>query len=83
MFAGDGVYRVVKEATGGTLAEFSVSALRFDHLLNGPISSVSAGQYWAGLLNELLAYGHIHMALGSNSAAQISAGATLYFWREH
>jgi hypothetical protein len=72
MFVCGGIYRVVKETTGGTRAKFSVSALRFDHLLSGPISGVSAGQYWARLPNELLAYGHSHMALGSNSAAQIS-----------
>ena len=39
---------------GGTLAKFSVSALMFDYVLTGPISGVSAGQYLAGLLNELL-----------------------------
>src|SRR5580704_9754485 len=60
MFVRGGVYRVVKEAMGGTLAKFSVSALMFDYILTGPISGVSAGQYLAGLLNELLSYGHIH-----------------------
>src|SRR5258708_15331757 len=52
MFVRGGVYRVVKEALGGTLAKFSVSALMFDYVLTGPISGVSAGQYLAGLLNE-------------------------------
>src|SRR6202171_3793572 len=52
MFVRGGVYRVVKEAMGGTLAKFSVSALMFDYILTGPISGVSAGQYLAGLLNE-------------------------------
>src|SRR4029077_16713541 len=51
MFVRGGVYRVVKEALGGTLAKFSVSALMFDYVLTGPISGVSAGQYLAGLLN--------------------------------
>jgi hypothetical protein len=46
---------VVKESMGGALAKFSVSALMFDHVLTGPISGVSARQYLAGLLNELLA----------------------------
>src|SRR5262249_6865467 len=50
-----GVYRVVKEALGGTFAKISVSALMFDYILTGPISGVSAGQYIAGLINELLA----------------------------
>src|SRR5436853_1918587 len=53
-----GVYRVVKEAMGATLAKFSVSALMFDYILTGPISGVSAGLYLTGLLNELLHYAH-------------------------
>src|SRR5690242_1520483 len=32
MFVRGGVYRVVKEAMGGTLAKFSVSALMFDYI---------------------------------------------------
>ena len=43
MFVRGGVYRVVKEAMGGTLAKFSVSALMFDYILTGPISAVTAG----------------------------------------
>src|SRR5208282_3979146 len=56
MFVRGGVYRVVKEAMGSTLAKFSVSALMFDYILTGPISGVSAGLYLVGLLNELLHY---------------------------
>ena len=48
MFTRGGVYRVVKEAMGGTLAKLSVSALMFDYILTGPISGVSAGQYLTG-----------------------------------
>src|ERR1043165_5663953 len=59
MFPRCGVYRVVKEAMGGTLAKFSVSALLFDYVLTGPISGVSAGQYIAGLGNDLLTRSHI------------------------
>src|SRR5213596_3221023 len=55
MFVRGGVYRVVKEAMGSTLAKISVSALLFDYVLTGPISPVSAGQYIAGLVNDLLA----------------------------
>ena len=44
MFVRGGVYRVVKEAMGGTLAKLSVSALLFDYVLTGPISGVSAGR---------------------------------------
>ncbi len=54
MFVRGGVYRVVKEALGGTLAKLSVSALMFDYILTGPISGVSAGQYIVGLINETL-----------------------------
>src|SRR5258708_18690733 len=50
MFVRGGVYRVVKEAMGGTLAKFSVSALLFDYVLTGPISAVVAGQYLAGFI---------------------------------
>ncbi len=84
MFVRGGVYRVVKEAMGGTLAKFSVSALMFDYVLTGPISGVSAGQYLAGLLNEMLPYAHIHMSLGANTVAEMFAVvATLYFWWEN
>src|SRR6201995_1369358 len=55
MFVRGGVYRVVKEAMGGTMAKLSVSALLFDYVLTGPISGVSAGQYLAGLVNDLAA----------------------------
>ena len=44
MFTRGGVYRIVKEALGGTFAKLSVSALMFDYILTGPISAVSAGQ---------------------------------------
>jgi len=54
MFTRGGVYRVVKEALGGTFAKITVSALMFDYILTGPISGVSAGQYITGLMNELM-----------------------------
>ena len=54
MFVRGGVYRVVKEAMGGTLAKLSVSALLFDYILTGPISGVSAGQYIIGLVGRPL-----------------------------
>src|ERR1039458_2517158 len=38
MFVRGGVYKVVHEAMGATLAKFSVSALMFDYVLTGPIS---------------------------------------------
>src|SRR6266852_2641628 len=75
MFVRGGVYRVVKEAMGGTLAKFSVSALMFDYILTGPISGVSAGRYVAGLLNELFAFAHLNIVLNSNVAATMFAVA--------
>src|ERR1044072_8838009 len=40
MFVRGGVYRVVKEAMGATLAKFSVSALMFDLILAGQLRGV-------------------------------------------
>ena len=84
MFVRGGVYRVVKEALGGTLAKFSVSALMFDYVLTGPISGVSAGQYLAGLINELFAYFHLGIAVPENlTAALFAVIVTLFFWWEN
>src|SRR5215472_10400435 len=84
MFVRGGVYRVVKEAMGGTLAKFSVSALMFDYILTGPISGVSAGLYLTGLINELLGAGHAGFVLPMNATAAIFAIlVTIYFWWEN
>ena len=84
MFVRGGVYRVVKEAMGGTLAKFSVSALMFDYILTGPISGVSAGLYLVGLLNELLQFTHRHFVIPMNGgAAVVAILVTLYFWWEN
>ena len=84
MFVRGGVYRVVKEGMGSTLAKFSVSALMFDYILTGPISGVSAGLYLVGLLNELLHYVHLNLVLPTNaSAAVFAAIVTIYFWWEN
>ena len=81
MFVRGGVYRVVKEAMGGTLAKFSVSALMFDYILTGPISGVSAGLYLVGLLNELSRHAHLNVTLPINLTAAIFAAlVTIYFW---
>jgi amino acid transporter len=81
MFVRGGVYRVVKEAMGGTLAKFSVSALMFDYVLTGPISGVSAGQYLVGFLNEILSRFGIHSVLPTNAtAAGFAILVTMYFW---
>src|SRR5215468_4653866 len=53
MFVRGGVYVVVRDAMGPFVARMSVSALLFDYVLTGPISSVSAGQYLGRLVNEI------------------------------
>jgi amino acid transporter len=81
MFVRAGVYRVVKEAMGGTLAKLSVSALLFDYVLTGPISGVSAGRYIGGLANELLARGGLALRLNEGLVATLIAVIiTVYFW---
>jgi amino acid transporter len=95
MFVRGGVYRVVKEALGGTLAKMSVSALMFDYILTGPISGVSAGQYIAGLINDVFVtldtHGWVPRAVHAlfhgtphvnvNWTSVVFAGAvTIYFW---
>jgi amino acid transporter len=98
MFVRGGVYRVVKEALGGTLAKLSVSALMFDYILTGPVSGVSAGQYIAGLINDFISvadtHGWIPIAVhrmfhgtpqvGVNGTAVVfGVAVTLYFWWEN
>ncbi len=84
MFTRGGVYRVVKEAMGGTLAKLSVSALMFDYVLTGPISGVSAGQYIVGLVSQTTIYlGHPWTPAAATVnylAAGIAALITIYFW---
>lgn len=95
MFTRGGVYRVVKEALGGTFAKLSVSALMFDYILTGPISGVSAGQYIVGLMNELMnVANHSHwlppalIDAHSNAfqfnvdytSALFGAAVTTYYW---
>jgi amino acid transporter len=98
MFTRGGVYRVVKEALGGTFAKVSVSALMFDYILTGPISGVSAGQYITGLLNELLqvsaarnwlppvllAGPHTaHLLPLDGTSALLAVVVTIFFWWEN
>ena len=85
MFVRGGVYKVVHEAMGGTLAKISVSALMFDYILTGPISGVSAGLYLAGILNEMGERFHIASLhfYPPWFAAGFAVIATLYFWRKN
>ena len=84
MFVRGGVYRVVKEAMGSTLAKFSVSALMFDYVLTGPISGVSAGQYLTGFLNDLFHSLHWTLSFPMDLTSAVFAGlVTVYFWWEN
>ncbi len=98
MFTRGGVYRVVKEAMGGTFAKISVSALMFDYILTGPISGVSAGQYITGLMNELMVTAERHQLLPpilltahhhavqfnmNSTSAVFAALVTIYYWWEN
>ncbi|HEX4278691.1 MAG TPA: APC family permease [Bryobacteraceae bacterium] len=85
MFVRGGVYRVVREAMGGTYAKFSVSALLFDYVLTGPISAVSAGLYLGGLFNESIDYFHLRFQHVPSEyfAAGFAVLVTLYFWRKN
>jgi amino acid transporter len=81
MFVRGGVYRVVKEAMGGGLAKFSVSALLFDYVLTGPISAVSAGQYLAGFIKDMGIYLHRPLNFSDDHfAAGLAILVVSYFW---
>lgn len=84
MFVRGGVYVVVRDALGPGLAKFSVSALVVDYVLTGPISSVSAGHYLAGLVNDLSVRlgSHFHVPPGTFATA-FAVAVTLYFWRQN
>jgi amino acid transporter len=90
LFVRGGVYRIVKEALGGFWAKAAVSALLFDYVLTGPISSVSAGQYIVGLALETLTrlFGveideATRQAIKSWGSVAIACAVTLYFLRQN
>src|SRR2546423_6553426 len=87
MFTRGGVYRVVKEALGGTMAKIAVSALIFDFILTGPISGVSAGQYIVGLVASAVTYFGYSWNPSDEMKNLLAAGvasiATIYFWRRN
>jgi len=81
MFVRGGVYVVVRDSMGRFMARISVSALVFDYILTGPISSVTAGQYIARLANEIS--GMLHQTLRINPnyfAAAFGVAVTIYYW---
>jgi amino acid transporter len=81
MYVRGGVYVVVRDAMGPFMARLSVSALIFDYILTGPISSVSAGLYLGHLLTELAEYAKIQNPMDPAQFAMIfGLVVTIYFW---
>ena len=81
MFVRGGVYIVVKDSIGPTVAKLSVSSLVVDYVLTGPISAVSAGQYLGRLLNDMAGTLHQSWRTDPNTfAVFFSVGVTIYFW---
>lgn len=81
MFVRGGVYVVVRDSIGPTMAKLSVSALVVDYVLTGPISAVSAGHYLGRLLNEISEMMHQDFRVPPNWFAVLFAvTVTLYFW---
>jgi amino acid transporter len=84
MFVRGGVYVVVRDAMGPFVARLSVSALLFDYILTGPISSVSAGQYLGRLLNEVSELLHSNLRVPPDLfAIGFAIFVTAYFWRHN
>ena len=84
MFVRGGVYVVVRDSMGPFVARISVSSLLFDYILTGPISVVSAGQYLAGLINEVAAMMGWKTHLEANwFSAGFAVLVTIYFWWEN
>lgn len=81
MFVRGGVYVVVRDSMGRCAAKLSISALVFDYLLTGPISSVSAGHYIGRLVNEVSEMFHLPFHCPPNLFAVLFAlGVIIYFW---
>src|ERR1700740_524636 len=84
MFVRGGVYVVVRDSMGPFMARLSPSALLFDYILTGPISVVSAGQYLAGLINEISAMMHSKLQIAPDwFSAGFAVLVTIYFWWEN
>src|SRR3954453_18257681 len=81
MFVRGGVYVVVRDSIGPTVAKLSVSALVVDYILTGPISVVAAGQYLGRLLNEVSEAAHQTYRTDPNwFSVFFSVAVTIYFW---
>src|ERR1051325_2394619 len=81
MFVRGGVYVVVRDSIGPTVAKLSVSSLVVDYVLTGPISVVAAGQYLGRLVNEFGETLHQGWRFEPNSFSVVfSVAVTIYFW---
>src|SRR6266542_3178357 len=81
MFVRGGVYVVVRDSIGPTVAKLSVSSLVVDYVLTGPISVVAAGQYLGRLLNEFSEAFHQTWRTDPNwFSVFFSVVVTCYFW---
>ncbi|MBI3683358.1 MAG: APC family permease [Acidobacteria bacterium] len=81
MFVRGGVYVVVRDSMGPTMAKLSVSALIVDYVLTGPISVVSAGQYLGHLLNEISEMMRQDLRVNPHLFAVVfGVAVTIYFW---
>ncbi len=84
MYVRGGVYIVVRDAMGPFVARVSVSSLLFDYVLTGPISVVVAGQYLAGLFNEIAQLAHSPLKIPTDTFSAVFAIlVTIYFWWEN
>ncbi|MEP6960731.1 MAG: APC family permease, partial [Acidobacteriota bacterium] len=84
MFVRGGVYIVVRDSIGPTVAKLSVSSLVVDYVLTGPISAVAAGQYLGRLLNEISETAHQTWRTDPNwFSVFFSIVVTMYFWRSN
>ena len=84
MFVRGGVYKVVNEAMGHSMSKVAVSALMFDYMITGPVSSVSAGLYVSSLLYNILPLLHVNWHVPHKLFAMgFAVIVTAFFWREN
>ena len=83
MFVRGGVYRVVKQALGGTLAKLSVSALLFDYVLTGPDQLGRRGAVSRGIPDRHAASSRLRQRPHSRQPVLppcFASLVTIYFW---
>jgi len=82
MFTRGGVYRVVKEAMGGTLAKISVSALLFDYVLTGQSARFPPASTWRAWSRTLAGTRDIRLPPFPRTASRrcFAIFVVVYFW---